>query len=164
MTQATASQVPSGVPASMQSCRSMHAHRRSVLGAFERCSALTGWGRHPKPRTTQLCTSCRAEIASLAASDDAAAGVSPGVRLEGPLEAQPAPSYAAREQWTSRHYRKAQARRMHDSRPGSQSLTSLPGRDVVSRRSPENIAQLASRQDPFAPATAEHEVDLDCQH
>ena len=36
---------------------------------------------------------------------------------------------------------------MHDSRPGSQSLTSLPGRDVVTRREPEDIAQLASRRD-----------------
>jgi hypothetical protein len=157
-THTTASQVSSGVRASMQSCRSMHAHRRSVLAALEHCSAFSGWGRYPPPPPTSLCMACRAEIAAVAASDDAGAATSPSAGTEDPLEAQPAPSYAAREQWTSRHYRKAQARRMHDSRPGSQSLTSLPGRDVVSRRSPEDVAQQASRQDPYAPTANQQEV------
>lgn len=59
-------------------------------------------------------------------------------------DAAPAPCFEGSDGWSATHLKKAQRRRQHDSRPGSQSLASRV-RDVVRRPPLEDIAQVESR-------------------
>lgn len=59
-------------------------------------------------------------------------------------EASPSACYAESDTWSSTHLKKAQRRRQHDSRPGSQSLASRV-QDVVRRPALKEIAKIPSR-------------------
>ena len=97
---------PSCPRASMRTARMMHARGTSALAAADRCCVLGAWPAHPP----HDCGRCRTEVACLASDGDAAATTSTARRVTDASEAQPDPSYEAGGQWSSRHYRKAQAR------------------------------------------------------
>ena len=116
-------------------------HTVCLVHAFSSCPATLGTLSPPVHR--RCLVGVRAAQSRAAVSPPATNGYTPGdASAEEFIDADP--RYADSADWSATHLKKALRRRQHDSRPGSQSLTSIV-RDVVRRQSLEGIAQTESR-------------------